>query len=53
MFADLRAAAECEIHNMNPIGVENSEGSRATLGMRAWKRGVVTELEDMTGLTKG
>jgi hypothetical protein len=52
MFSNLGAAAEHEIHNMDPIGMEDGEGSGAALWVCAWEGGVVTELEDVTGLSK-
>ena len=52
MFSNVRAAAECEIHDMNPIGMEDGEGSGTALRVCAWEGGVVTELDDVTGLSK-
>ena len=52
VFSDLGAAAEHEVHNMNPICMEDGEGSGTALGVCAWEGGVVTELEEVTGLSK-
>ena len=52
MFSDVGAAAEHEVHDMNPICMDDGEGSGAALGVCAWEGGVVTELEDVTGLSK-
>lgn len=37
---------------MNPIGMEDGEGSGTALRVCAWEGGVVTELDDVTGLSK-
>lgn len=50
MVTDLRAAAECEIDEVDPVGVKNGEGFGATLRICARICRVVTELEDVTGL---
>lgn len=50
-MTDLGAPAECEIHDVNPICVENGEGFGA-LGVCAPVCRVVAELEDMTDLLK-
>lgn len=52
MVTDLRAATECEIHDVNPVGVDNGEGSSTTLRVRARECRVMAELEDMTSLSK-
>ena len=52
MMADLRAATKREIHDVNPVRVDNGEGSSTALGIRTLKCRVVTELEDMTSLSK-
>lgn len=48
MLTSLRAAAVCEIHEVNPIGVDNGEGSGAALGVRTRIRGVVAKLDHVT-----
>ena len=50
MTTGLTAAAVCEIHEVNPIGVDDGEGSSAGLGIRTCIFGVVTELEDKSNL---
>ena len=50
MVTDLGAATEHEIHDMNPIGVEDGEASGTVLRICTLVCRVVTELEDMTGL---
>lgn len=50
MLTDLGAAAKREIQKVDSITVNNGEGSCAALGICARVRGVVTELEEMSGL---
>ena len=52
MMADLGTATKREIHDVNPIGVDNGKGLSAALGICAQECGVVTKLEHMTGLSK-
>ena len=52
MVTDLGAAAECKIHEVNPSGVNDSEGLRARLGTCTWIRGMVSKLKDVTSLSE-
>jgi hypothetical protein len=52
MFTGLAAAAVCEVHMMNPIGVDNSERPGTRLGVRTRVRRMVTKLDDLTSSSK-
>ena len=52
VVADLRATAEREVYEVNPVGVEDGKGFGTTLGACAWICGMVTKLEDMTSLSE-
>lgn len=50
MTTSLTAGTVCEIDEMNPIGVNDGEGSGTALGICTRIVGVVAELEDVTRL---
>jgi hypothetical protein len=52
MMTDFRAATKREIHNVNPIGVNDGKASTTALRTCARLCGVVAKLEDMTSLSK-
>jgi hypothetical protein len=53
MATDLRAAAERQIHEMNPIGMNDRKWPSAFLRLRTRVCGMVPELEEMLGFTEG
>ena len=50
MMAGLAATTECELHEVNPICVDNSERSGTALGACTWIQGMMAELKDETSL---
>ena len=52
MDANLGATAERKVYEVDPVGVNNSEGLGTGLGICTWISGVVTKLEDLAGLSK-
>ena len=52
MVADLGTATEREIHEVDPVGVNDSKRFCTVLGVRTCIGGVVTELEDVAGLSE-
>ena len=53
MFADLVTPTERQVHDVDPVGVDNSERLRASLGVCTFIGGVMTKLHKMTGLAEG
>ena len=53
MMTYLGAAAECEINDVDTVGVDDGKRSSATLRIRAWKHRMVAKVEDMASIPKG
>ena len=52
MMASLTATAECKLHKVNPICVDNSECLGTALGVCTWIQGMMAELKDKTSLSE-
>lgn len=52
MFADLATPTECEVHNVDPIGMDDGERFGAQFGVCAFVGGVVAKLQKVTGFTE-
>ena len=52
VLTDLAAPAKCEVHGVNPIGMDDGKWLGALSGARTSVGGVVTKLEEVTGLTE-
>lgn len=52
MFTSLAASTVCEVHEVDPIDVDNGKGLGASLGVRTLFGRVVTKLENVTGFPK-
>ena len=52
MMTNLGATAECEINDVNAIGVDDSERPSTTLRTCAWKCRIVAKVEDIASIPK-
>ena len=52
MMADLGATTECEIDDVDAVGVDDGKWSSATLRIRARKSRVVAKVEDIASIPK-
>ena len=52
MMADLGAAAECGINNVNAIGMDDGEWLSTALRTCAWKCRIVAKVEDIASIPK-
>ena len=52
VVADLGAATECEVHKVDTVGMNDGKGFGTVLGVGTGIGGVVTELEDVAGMSE-